>query len=122
MNSHAIYLTQTPGRCRWCRCTYDNPCAAGCGWANREQTLCTECVPLDRAMKNAPGRMELAEFLQEHGFLTGGRRHAELTRGPRLKAPAVRAKACARSGCREPRLPRHQLCRIHSMSKTALGA
>ena len=69
MKSHAIYLTQTPGRCRWCRCTYDEPCANGCGWANREQTLCTECVPLDRAMKNVPGRRELAEFLQEYDFL-----------------------------------------------------
>jgi len=68
MNSHAIYLTQTPGRCRWCRCTEYEPCANGCGWANREQTLCTECVPLDRAMKNVPGRRELAEFLQEHEF------------------------------------------------------
>lgn len=62
MNSHAIYLTQAPGRCRWCRCTEYEPCANGCGWANREQTLCTECVPLDRAMKNVPGRRELAEF------------------------------------------------------------
>jgi hypothetical protein len=67
--SHAIYLTQTRGRCRWCRCTYDEPCANGCGWANREQTLCTECEPLDRAMRNVPGRRELAEFLQEHDFL-----------------------------------------------------
>lgn len=25
MNSHAIYLTQTPGRCRWCRCTEYEP-------------------------------------------------------------------------------------------------
>jgi hypothetical protein len=68
MKSHAIYLTQTPGRCRWCRCTHYEPCANGCGWANREQTLCTECVPLDRAMRNVPGRRELAEFLQESDF------------------------------------------------------
>lgn len=71
MNSHAIYLTQTPGRCRWCRCTYDEPCDVGCGWANREQTLCTACVPLDKAMKNVPGRQELAEFLQANDFLRG---------------------------------------------------
>ena len=81
MNAHAIYLTQTPGRCRWCRCTYDEPCDGGCGWANREQTLCTACVPLDRAMKNIPGRRELAEFLQEHGFLDGDRRTTPRRRG-----------------------------------------
>lgn len=71
MNSHAIYLTQTPGRCRWCRCTDDNACGAGCSWVNYDRTLCSECVPLDRAMKNVPGRRELAEFLQEHDFRAG---------------------------------------------------
>jgi hypothetical protein len=71
MTSHAIHLTQTPGRCRWCRCTDREPCEVVCGWANREHTLCTGCVPLDRAMHNAPGRRELAEFLQEHRFLRG---------------------------------------------------
>jgi hypothetical protein len=64
-----IRLTERAGRCRWCGCTYHEPCAAGCGWANRQQTLCTECVPIDRAMQTASGRRELAEFTQEHGFL-----------------------------------------------------
>jgi hypothetical protein len=76
MKSYAIYLTQTPGRCRWCRCTDWEPCAMGCGWANRERTVCTACVPLDRAMRNVPGRRELAEFVQESGFLQTARRRA----------------------------------------------
>lgn len=66
-----IALVNRPGHCRWCGCTYDKPCANGCGWADRAQTLCTECVPLDTAMKTARGRVELAEFVQEHGFLVG---------------------------------------------------
>jgi hypothetical protein len=74
MNAHAILLTQTPGRCRWCRCTEFEPCANGCGWANREQTLCTECVRLDTVMKTAAGRRELAEFVQESHFLIGQQR------------------------------------------------
>jgi hypothetical protein len=69
MTMYEIHLTQTRGRCRWCRCTEYEPCAKGCGWANREQTLCTACGPLDRAMRTVAGRRELAEFLQEHDFL-----------------------------------------------------
>lgn len=69
MNIYTFYVTQTPGRCRWCRCTEREPCAGGCGWANREQTVCTACVPLDAALRTVPGRRELAEFLQEHEFL-----------------------------------------------------
>ncbi len=66
-----IRVPLTPGICRWCRCTYDNPCANGCAWADRAQTLCTECVPLDKAMETAKGRRELAECVQEAGFLVG---------------------------------------------------
>jgi hypothetical protein len=68
MSSHTIRVTQTPGRCRWCRCTHFEPCEPPCGWANREQTVCTSCVPLDKAMRNAPGRAALAQFLQENDF------------------------------------------------------
>jgi hypothetical protein len=66
-----IRVSLTLGICRWCRCTYDRPCANGCGWADRAQTLCTECVPLDKAMQTMAGRRELAEFVQEHDFLVG---------------------------------------------------
>lgn len=58
-----FYVVLTPGICRWCRCTYDNPCANGCSWVERTQTLCSECVPLDKALQNNAGRRELAEFL-----------------------------------------------------------
>jgi len=78
MNRHAITLTVpgTPGYCRWCHCSETNACETGalgltCSWANRDRTLCSACVPLDRSMRNAAGRRELAEFLQEHGFLVG---------------------------------------------------
>jgi hypothetical protein len=33
----------------FCGCTYDNPCPNGCGWANRQQTLCTDCVAVRSA-------------------------------------------------------------------------
>jgi len=64
-------LVNRAGQCRWCQCTEERPCANGCSWANRALTLCSECVPLDAAMKSVKGRRELAEFAQEQGFLTG---------------------------------------------------
>lgn len=101
MNAHAIHLMLTRGQCRWCRCTEFEPCDVGCGWANREETLCTACVPLDRAMRTIPGRRELAGFLQEHGFLAS----AQLK--PR--------ECCKRPFCQRPRKsPRHTLCTWHS--------
>jgi hypothetical protein len=72
-----IRVSIVPGRCRWCACTYDNPCAAGCGWTNGTQTLCTECVPLDKAMQSTAGRLELAEFLQEYNFLAPEKRRRQ---------------------------------------------
>jgi hypothetical protein len=42
-----------PGRCRWCGCTYHDPCPGGCGWADRAQTLCTECAGFDRLLRRA---------------------------------------------------------------------
>jgi hypothetical protein len=73
MTMYEIHLTQMRGRCRWCRCTEREPCPGGCGWATREQTLCTECIQLDTAMRTVAGRRELAEFLQEHDFLNSRR-------------------------------------------------
>lgn len=72
-----------PGICRWCRCTFTNPCANGCSWADRAQTLCSACVPLDKALMTMAGRRELAEFLQEHGFLVG--RQMPATARPRRR-------------------------------------
>jgi hypothetical protein len=70
-DSLTIRVSLTPGSCRWCQCTDDTPCANGCSWVERTQTLCSECVPLDKALETRAGRRELAEFLQEHGFLVG---------------------------------------------------
>jgi hypothetical protein len=66
-----IRLSLVPGICRWCRCTYERPCANGCSWVERTQTLCSECEPLDHAMQTIAGRHEVAEFTQEHGFFEG---------------------------------------------------
>jgi hypothetical protein len=54
-----ITVSVTPGVCRWCRCSYYDPCEGGCGWANRAQTLCTACVDFDRLTQTARGRAEL---------------------------------------------------------------
>lgn len=64
-----IQLTLVSGRCRWCGCTEEQACAAGCSWANADNTLCSECLPLEWAMRTPRGRRELAAFLQEQGFM-----------------------------------------------------
>lgn len=64
-----IRVSLVPGRCRWCQCTYETPCANGCGWVDLARTLCTECTPLERAIATASGRRTLAAFLQAHDFL-----------------------------------------------------
>lgn len=61
-----IRVSLIPGVCRWCRCTYERPCENGCSWVERSQTLCSECVPLDKAIQTMAGRRQLAEFIQEH--------------------------------------------------------
>jgi hypothetical protein len=61
----------TPGKCRWCGCTYDEPCPESCGWANREQTLCTACVAVDREwrrLSRPQPNMRRAFF---RGFMVG---------------------------------------------------
>jgi hypothetical protein len=71
MKESSFVIRNTVGQCRWCGCTYDRPCANGCSWADAQHTLCSECVALDRAMRSRAGRRDLAEFVQEHGFLIG---------------------------------------------------
>jgi hypothetical protein len=56
-----IELREQRGRCRWCGCTWHDPCPPGCDWANRQATLCTECVDFDKKMRSAGGRRELVE-------------------------------------------------------------
>lgn len=75
-----IRVSLVPGICRWCRCTDHTPCANGCSWVERSYTLCSECVPLDKAMETMAGRRELAEFVQEHRF---GRQMAATARARR---------------------------------------
>lgn len=36
----------SPGVCSACGCTEEDACEGGCSWADREQTLCSECVPI----------------------------------------------------------------------------
>lgn len=80
-----IRVSLVPGRCRWCQCTYERPCANGCSWVERTQTLCSECVPLDATLQTQVGRRELAEFLQEQDFtrLRHGRPMPEKARARR---------------------------------------
>jgi len=59
-------LVNRVGQCRWCGCTEDRPCTNGCSWADRAGTLCSECAPLDRAMRSARGRKALAVFVQDN--------------------------------------------------------
>ena len=56
-----ITITERPGKFRWCGCTEDHACGAGCSWANRAATLCSACVPLDTMIRTAAGRKALAE-------------------------------------------------------------
>jgi hypothetical protein len=60
-----IEIPETPGKCRWCGCTYDRPCEGACGWANRRQTLCTACVTVDRLVKSARGRAQLVQTMND---------------------------------------------------------
>lgn len=60
-----IRVSLVPGRCRWCGCTQEHGCAMGCSWVDRTYTLCSECWPLDSAIRTARGRKALAESVQE---------------------------------------------------------
>jgi hypothetical protein len=53
------------GVCRWCSCTVRDPCAGGCGWADREETLCTSCVNFNREIQTVTGRKKIARRLIE---------------------------------------------------------
>jgi hypothetical protein len=60
-------LKEEPGRCRWCGCTEFAACPNGCAWANRKQTLCTECEHIDKLMRSRKGRRDVAMFVAEEG-------------------------------------------------------
>ena len=60
-----ITVTERVGTCRWCGCTDLHGCDVGCSWANRQATLCSECVELDRLMRSARGRQMIAQAWQD---------------------------------------------------------
>lgn len=64
-----IKVTERPGHCRWCDCSELGPgrgdCPGGCSWANATRTLCSHCFDLDRLIRTARGRRELATRMQE---------------------------------------------------------
>jgi hypothetical protein len=62
-----IETTDVRGKCRWCGCTEFRPCENTCAWANRAQTVCTECEELDTLVRSAAGRKKLALILQDEG-------------------------------------------------------
>lgn len=41
----------TAGTCSKCGCTEEAACEGGCGWANKEKTLCTSCAPAPKPTK-----------------------------------------------------------------------
>jgi len=56
-----ITVRLKPGRCRWCGCTWNDPCPPGCAWTDGSQTLCTECAAFDALVRKAGGRREAVE-------------------------------------------------------------
>lgn len=67
MRKLTITLTLTPGRCRWCGCTDERACAAGCAWADRAHTLCSECAAFDHLVRarSAGVRKAVVEMFHE---------------------------------------------------------
>ena len=60
------------GICRWCKCSHFKPCPDVCGWANREQTLCTSCVNVDREFRRRCGTRD-AQMVRPffRGYMAG---------------------------------------------------
>jgi len=44
------------GTCRKCGCTFDSPCASGCGWSDGTETRCTACFPPKLKASSKKGR------------------------------------------------------------------
>lgn len=69
ISQYEIKITDKTGRCRWCRCTEGVACPPGapegCSWVNRKQTVCSKCLPLDKAMRSIEGRRAVAAVLQD---------------------------------------------------------
>lgn len=86
-------MADRSGICAFCKCSYHNPCPAGCGWANRGQTLCTECTDIAKAFtaaaRKVAGRMffPASTLRNRHPFFRGyvaATRDGRELDGPRL--------------------------------------
>ena len=62
---------ERPGKCRWCGCTFLEPCPEGCGWANVKQTLCTACVNVDREWRKLKTRRPNMRRAFFRGYMVG---------------------------------------------------
>lgn len=69
-----VTVKERVGKCRWCGCTEEHGCAEGCSWANRQATLCSECVDIDRLMRSARGRQQIADTFRDSEQLMLSRR------------------------------------------------
>lgn len=64
-------MRERPGKCRWCGCTYYEPCPESCGWANAEQTLCTACVNVDREWRKLKTKLPNMHRAFFRGYMAG---------------------------------------------------
>lgn len=64
-------MKETPGTCRWCGCSHFDPCPESCGWANRQQTLCTACINVEWEWKQQPTRRANMRRAFFRGFMVG---------------------------------------------------
>lgn len=74
-----VTIPEHVGTCRWCGCSELHGCAVGCSWANRQGTLCSECVELDRLVRSAAGRRTIAEAWQDGEAMSLSRAPARRT-------------------------------------------
>ena len=57
------------GICTVCGCVQSDACEEGCGWANREQTLCTACKELSPTARAQKREQALEDLAMHHGQL-----------------------------------------------------
>jgi len=50
------------GVCSVCACIQSEACDEGCGWANKGMTLCTACVDLSDAEREAKRQLNMADL------------------------------------------------------------
>lgn len=71
------------GVCRFCGCTEDDPCPAGCGWANEEQTICDSPECLERFREET--QQQTSPWQKTHYSVVELRREIEETAHHDLK-------------------------------------